>query len=73
MQSVKSDTYRDLNDAAKLYFQYVHISLLIYFEYLYTLMFYSNTNSYFFCFKQFLTLCFYFHEKIVGSVKDMAC
>ena len=56
-------------------YQDVHISSLIYYEYSYTLISYSNTNfdCCFFRLKQFLTLCFYFHEKIVGSVKDIAC
>ena len=54
-------------------YQYVHISSLIYYEYSFTLILYSNTNfdCCFFCFKQFLTLCFYFCDKIVGSVKDI--
>ena len=75
MQIVKSVTYRVLNVAAKLYLSicahrliYIFMNIHIHF------ILYSNTNlGCVSVFKQLLKLCFYFHEKIVGSVRDIAC
>ena len=73
MQIVKHDTYKVFNVAAKLYLSICAHQLINIF--MNTLILYSNNNlgEVFSVFKQFSTLCFYFHEKIVSSVIDIAC
>ena len=50
--------------------QLINIFMNIHIHLLYTLI---PIKAVFFCFEAFFDIVFYFHEKFVGSVKDIAC